>query len=296
MAGLIVTLFPLFRGKKLISNLFKIPNSWELRRTIKLLIKFKNFPLVSTWSILLGNSSWFMPVILMSFYFDPMFVGLYAFGFRIFQMPISLIATSVSQIFFRQGTLELACGTFSQLVNIRVRLTSALVIMLYLFMLLEAENLFQIIFGDDWSEAGKLIQYLSPWAFLWFVTTTLTPTFSILQKQRVQLLWNVFNFTSRISAVIIAGLISDEYLLINLLGILGILIYGAKLIIIMRISGIQLVKMKYFMFRQLAAVAICYLALLTLTDVKFAIALQLMVVFLFSILNFGIENIFLKKK
>jgi lipopolysaccharide exporter len=209
-------------------------------RMWRLVKKYKDFPIYGTWSILLGNGSWLIPTVLFGIYFSPEFAGLYAMSVAVLQIPTSLFGSAVSQVYlqkaseaYNNNTLE---ATTQKLFNPLV----AFSVFPYLLLSVIGPDLFEFVFGIKWREAGVYVQYLAPWALLWFISSPFTGLFSVLKKQKLQLLLNILNFSSRILSIIIAIYFSSPFLAILLLGLGGLGIYGCKIIVTYKIAQIPL--------------------------------------------------------
>jgi O-antigen/teichoic acid export membrane protein len=141
--------------------------------------KHKKFPIYSTWSSLLNSASWQLPSLLLSAFFSSTIVGYYSLGFRILQVPMSLIGSAIGQVFFQRAAESSVKGTLAHLVE---EVFSRLVVLglFPMFMLtIIGKDLFTFLFGTNWAEAGVYAQILSVWAFFWFVSAPMNTLFSI---------------------------------------------------------------------------------------------------------------------
>ena len=133
--------------------------------------RYRNFPIYDTFSAFLNSLSWQLPVFLLAAFFSPAVVGYYSLGLRVLVFPMSLMGTSIAQNFFQKAAESKDQGTLSQIVE---KVFSVLVIIgLYpIFLLtLVGANVFIVIFGPEWGQAGLYLQILSIWAFVWFVSS-----------------------------------------------------------------------------------------------------------------------------
>jgi len=51
-------------------------------------------------------------------------------------------------------------------------------------------NIFTMVFGEEWSQAGTYFRLLSPLFIIQFSVYPLSQTLNILEKQEIQLVWN----------------------------------------------------------------------------------------------------------
>lgn len=200
----------------------------------------RKFPLYSTWSALLNTASWQLPAFLLGMFFSATEVGYYALGFRILQMPMSLIGRSIAQVFFQRAAeakggsnlASLVHGLFYQLVTIGIFPIFTLTII--------GKDLYILVFGPDWAEAGIYTQILSVWAFFWFISSPLSTLFSLLERQELDLKFNTVIFISRFASLAVGGYLADPRLAVFLFSVTGIGAYGYLNLAIMRYSGVDL--------------------------------------------------------
>ena len=73
-----------------------------------------------------------------------------------------------------------------------------------------APRLFSIFFGENWRVAGVYAQILLPMAFLQFIVIPLSSMFSIAQKAKLDLLWQIFFFGVVTISLLIGRIFSSE--------------------------------------------------------------------------------------
>lgn len=202
--------------------------------------RYRKFPLYSTWSGLLNTASWQLPALMLGAFFSSATVGFYALGFRILQMPMSLVGDAISQVFLQRAAVAKGSGTLPQLVE---RLFSRLV-MVGLFpivlLLIVAEDLYVVVFGAGWGEAGVYTQILSLWGFVWFVSSPLARLFFVLGMQEFGLKLNVMIFLSRLASLSIGGYYKSIYVALGLYAFTGLLLYGYQVLVVLRSVDIPL--------------------------------------------------------
>jgi O-antigen/teichoic acid export membrane protein len=100
------------------------------------------------------------------------------------------------------------------------------------------QDLFVVLFGPEWAEAGVYVQILSIWTFFWFISSPISNLFSVLERQDLALYINTLIFISRVIALVIGGYLHNARLAILLFGVSGILVYGYLDILLINYSGI----------------------------------------------------------
>ncbi|MGB3908437.1 MAG: oligosaccharide flippase family protein [Methanomethylovorans sp.] len=196
------------------------------QKFIQGLKRYKKFPLIDTWSALLNSISWQLPAFLLAFYFSPAVVGFYSIGFRILQLPMSFIGSSLNQVFFQRASVASSQGNLSSLVETVFKLLVVIGLFPILTLTFVGSDVFSVIFGSSWAEAGVYAQILSIWAFVWFISSPLSSIYVVLEKQQFGLKFNIFNFITRLLSLGIGGFIGNARVALALFALSGIFVYG----------------------------------------------------------------------
>jgi O-antigen/teichoic acid export membrane protein len=210
------------------------------RRVLDQLNRYRKFPLVSSWSGLMNTLSIQLPVMLLSRFFSQATVGYYSFGLRVVALPMALMGQAVSQVFYQrasearsQGTLHLVVqNTYARLVNL------GLFPLLVLGLI--GPELFGIVFGPEWTEAGVYAQILSLWRFVTFLGSPLSTLINVLERQEVGLGFNIVLLASRALALIAGGWLGDARLALALYAGSGLVLWAWMVGWLLRASGASL--------------------------------------------------------
>lgn len=206
-------------------------------------IRYRNFPLIDTWSALMNSVSWQLPAFLLSMFFTPTVVGFYSLGFRLLQLPMNFIGSSISQVFFQRASEARLDGTLDSLVENIFRLLVIIGMFPILILTIIGSDVFTVVFGDTWAEAGVYAQILSLWAFVWFISSPLSTLYLVMEKQQFGLKYSSFNLITRFISLIIGGLLGSARVALILFSISGILSYGYLCLKMMFYSGVKSSKM-----------------------------------------------------
>jgi O-antigen/teichoic acid export membrane protein len=170
--------------------------------------RYKKFPIINSWSSLLGKASTQIPVILFSSFFSTNVAGYYSLSHRILNLPMGLIGQSVGQVFLEraaksrnniQELQRLSLGIYKKLLLIGSIIMS--------FVTFYGDIIFPFVFGKEWVIAGKYAQWISLWLIFVFAASPLSHLYSILERQGEGFLTNIVMFLSRIIVILIASLI-----------------------------------------------------------------------------------------
>ncbi|MHA8053754.1 oligosaccharide flippase family protein [Aquirufa sp. OSTEICH-129A] len=214
--------------------------SVKFKNLIEGAIRYKDFPKYSSLGALLNTASWQSPIIILAFYFPVSIVGFYGLGFRLIQMPMSLLGNAINQVFLQHGSKSKHEGNLGSDIEKLFIILFSLGLMPSLILMTLGANLFELFFGLQWREAGVYVQILAPWAFLWFLSSPLSPVYSILEKQKKELKMHGLIFFMRIISLLLGGLCGNARVAILLFSLGGIVAYAYLLLQVFLISKIDL--------------------------------------------------------
>ena len=204
--------------------------------------RYKKFPLIDSWSALLNTTSWQLPAFMLAFFFSPAIVGFYSLGFRLLQMPMNLIGSSISQVFFQRASVAKTEKTLDILAENVFRLLVVIGMFPILTVTIVGSDVFSVVFGAEWAEAGLYAQILSLWAFLWFISSPLSTIYVIMEKQQFGLQFNIFNFSTRLLSLVIGGIMGNARLALVLFAASGIIVYGYLCLKMMQYAGVRMLN------------------------------------------------------
>ena len=182
---------------------FKYVINISRSRSFELLHRYKNFPIYSTWSVFINSLSLQLPVIILVNYYSVSIAGYYALANRLLQIPLGIINSSVGQVFFMSSKEEKESGN----INVLVAKTLSRLIMIAFFPIiiisLIGSDIFQIVFGIEWYEAGLYAQSLSLWCFSAILVGPLSHLVNIYEKQNIGLIINVIRMLARTGSLFV---------------------------------------------------------------------------------------------
>jgi lipopolysaccharide exporter len=205
--------------------------------------RHKKFPIYDTGSALLNTASWQLPAFLLASFFSTTVVGYYALGFRILKLPMSLIGAAIGQVFFQRAAEAKAKGKLTPLVENTFQRLVTLSLFPMVMLAIIGRDLYVVVFGSDWAEAGVYTQILSIWIFFWFISSPLTTLFRVLEKQEFALKFNITLFITRFVSLGVGGYFANARLALILFSISGIFMYGYLSMAVMIASGITFSRM-----------------------------------------------------
>ena len=187
-----------------------------------LMSRYKEFPLFNASSSLLDGITLSLPIFFLAHYFPDSVVGYFALVLRIANAPMSFISQSISQVNLKK-VVDLV-NERREVVPYLYKLTFILIAFVSfptVLFVLYAPELFSIVFGSRWYEAGVYCQILMPALAMRFVASTLSSTLGATKNNGYGALWKVISFVvtlavlawfapkGDITTLLIALLISD---------------------------------------------------------------------------------------
>lgn len=191
----------------------------EMKQVLK---QYKDIPIYSTiinFSNTLSNE---LPILLITKFFGIKATGIYGLASKVSKAPTGIVQNSVSQVFFSKAT---------QIVNDRGDLKTfvlntikGLVISGFLLFcgLGIISFFFEFIFGNEWKDVGLYTRILIPWLFFMFLCSPITPLITILNRQKVLLVFDILLLIFRFLALYVGfKLYNDLVISLVLFSVVG---------------------------------------------------------------------------
>ena len=176
--------------------------------------RYRRFPLISSGSALLNSAGLQLPALLLAALYDPQIVGWFALSERVIRLPLSFVGQSVAQVYLGEAS-RLALSDPHKLKMLFRKMTRNLFLVGLIplgSIALLAPWLFQLVFGEEWQTAGRFVQILSLMFLMRFVVAPLSQTLNILERQDVQLIWDVCRLALVGLAFYLANVLQQEAL------------------------------------------------------------------------------------
>ncbi len=199
--------------------------------------RYRNFPLFSTWSNLLNTAGRELPSILLAALFSPAAAGLYALANRVLAMPMTVLGGAIAHVLLANAAQAQREGRLGQLVAAVYDKLSHIAMPFVLMLIVIAPDLFTLAFGQDWRQAGVLVQWMTPWLYIRFIASPFSTLIPVLEKQREGLVFYAIVFVVRIAAILAGSLQHDLVFTVALFSMGSVLCWAAYLIWITVLVG-----------------------------------------------------------
>jgi O-antigen/teichoic acid export membrane protein len=172
----------------------------RLRTTARQFVNFPRYTLAADALNVLVQQ--FTPVFIMAL-FNPALAGLYSFSIRVVRVPMLVVSTAIGTVLRKEGVDHLDReGNLRALYAPIVRGLFLLGLVPFVIILIFGRQLFSVVFGSKWAEAGQLVQILSPGILLEFVALPLATFFLITNSQRYTFRLQLAGFVCLIAALL----------------------------------------------------------------------------------------------
>jgi O-antigen/teichoic acid export membrane protein len=174
------------------------------RRMIVNARRYDNFPKYQSLTVFLNSMSQSLPIFLFSSLYSAEMAGFYALSVQILQAPISLIGASTREVYYQRASRMYVEG--KDIFNLYWKTTLGLFkifIIPFLIIFLFGDNIFSILFGNNWTQAGSMSQILIFWFLFLFINTPSIVTFNILHLQKIQLNLEIVSILLRFLSIYI---------------------------------------------------------------------------------------------
>jgi O-antigen/teichoic acid export membrane protein len=206
-----------------------------------LMLKYKKFPLFSTFSSLVDIIGSQFPAVLFLAFFSAAEAGFFSLTIRILSLPSSVISNAVAQGFY--PALAEAQDDRTQTARLFESMASALFLISltgFGFTLASGNHLFHIVFGEQWATAGLYAQLLVPYFLVVFISSPLS-SLALVQGRQKEVLWLISAVTLlRFGALIVGARMGSALIAVSLFSLVSFLIFLVYLVWLLHLAGLRL--------------------------------------------------------
>lgn len=197
-----------------------------------MIVRYREFPLVSAGSALLNAAGLYLPAILITAVFNTHVSGQFSLSQRAIAVPMALVGQAIAQVYTAEASLLLR--TDPAAVHDLTRRTMRKLFLLSLgpvvILALMGPWGFKLIFGKGWGEAGLYVRILCPMFLLQFMAVPLSQTLNILEHQTLQLAWDAARLVAMLVAIyVLARLGLGPLWVVSAFGVIMTVLYALML-------------------------------------------------------------------
>jgi O-antigen/teichoic acid export membrane protein len=133
----------------------------------------------------------YAPILIFSHFYGIAIVGLYELSIRILNRPLVIFTTSVTDVFREEVIKETnETGNAKSIFLKTAKGLLILSVMPFSILFFYAEELFSLVFGNDWIISGSIAKSLIPMYWSRFIISPLSYVFIVAKKQGEAAVWN----------------------------------------------------------------------------------------------------------
>lgn len=182
-------------------DFFKDDKKINFKKLKFIFIKYKQYVQYSLIEGVLSGLSLYLPIILLSHYLQGVLVGQLFLALKIMSIPMLLIGSSVTQIYLanaKDNRNIIYSYTLGIIKKISVLCFVPILLIGYL-----SQYFFPLFFGKEWSEAGNLMLYMVPWYIVQIVSSPVSTSLYIINKNKLLMVIHGFGFILRVLFLLI---------------------------------------------------------------------------------------------
>lgn len=155
--------------------------------------RYRKFPILSAPAQFFNKAGIELPVFFITAMYGEAAVGLYGLAHMIVSLPMTLIGTSVSDVFYAEAA-SVGRTSPEKLKTLSFSLLKKLVLIGVIplaILLLFGPLLFGFVFGEEWTESGVFAQIIAFLVFARFIFTPISRVYYVFERQGASLMMNV---------------------------------------------------------------------------------------------------------
>jgi O-antigen/teichoic acid export membrane protein len=172
-----------------------------LKKTLK---KYKEFPLITTPNYLLHTLTNNLDSILILGFYNKSTAGFYALALKILNAPINLISNSIRDAFFKK--ISDYNHDSSRILKNFIKISSALFslsIIPFGIIYFWGEDIFKILFGENWAVAGNIASQISVYLCVLFSLSPIFALLKVVKKQKYHMVYQTFQLIFRFGLIVL---------------------------------------------------------------------------------------------
>jgi O-antigen/teichoic acid export membrane protein len=169
---------------------------------IQLLKRHKSFPIFRAPQIALNAFSQSLPILMLNYLFGPASAGYYALARTVIGLPSSLVSKAVGEVYYPK--LNDALDAYQPVAPIIRKATMGLLLLgliPFIALFIYGPELFNIIFGSQWSEAGHYARLLTIFFLFNFINSPCVAAAPVLKIQHGLLVYEILSSALKAAAL-----------------------------------------------------------------------------------------------
>lgn len=205
----------------------------------KMAVRYSAFPVHGTAASLMNVVSHYLPAFILSFAYSPASAGLYALVYRTLAVPASMLSSAVGKVVMSQLPEEARVGNSDRFMLNACRLLLNVSLAPIIWVAILAPDIFGALFGADWSDAGRMAQWLLLSILFSVNVSPVSTVLYVVEKQHLNTLLQSLLFAARFLALVLGTEYGDPQAAVALYSVASAIVYGLYQLVILHLSGID---------------------------------------------------------
>ena len=178
---------------------FKLVNLNSMKQVARTFDKQPKFASIDALANIAGLQ---LPILLIASLTAGAEVGYLMLAMQIMQAPMSLIGSSIAQVFLSKAVEEHRQGRLADFTTNTITGLAKVGVGPLIFAGIIAPLLFGFVFGEKWQRAGELVTWMTPWFIFQFLTSPISMVLHVKFQQRLSMMLQVLGLIIRVAFVV----------------------------------------------------------------------------------------------
>lgn len=174
--------------------------------------QFYKFPLYSTWESLANVASIQLPLVIIGRLAVGPEAGYLLLAMMLMQAPLAILGTAIGQVFLSRSAEHYHAGTLGSFTATTIRSLAVVGTVPLLAIGILSPTVIGTIFGAEWSRAGWLILWMTPWFLMQFLASPTSMVLHVTGHQKDALILQFFGLFIRVAAVLLAYIYNEAFI------------------------------------------------------------------------------------
>ena len=190
--------------------------------------KYKNFPLYKAPYSFVANTTSQMVFVILRVFSTLDVVGYYSMAARAIYLPVTLITSSMNDVFYEKAATELKTGTLETFVTRLLRIQVVLAAPWLVLAAFDSKLVFGWVLGGKWIPAANYAAVLAAVGFLYLLTSWLDRLFDIRGHQKLSLVLEIAGNLLSLGGLTLVLWVSPQHTVIAVMAYAGMqVLYSA---------------------------------------------------------------------
>jgi O-antigen/teichoic acid export membrane protein len=203
--------------------------------------RYDKFPKYSTFEALAHIMAIELPVVIIAAVATGAEAGYLVLAMKVMAIPITLIGGAVAQVYLAHASESYNEGKLRTYTIQTIKKIALIALVPLLTIGMMAPFMFPILFGEEWSRAGSMVTWMTPWFAMQILSSPVSMSLHVTGNQKFALLLQIMGLVIRVGGLIGVSLYYSKWVF-EYYALSGFIFYILYLFVIMRILKLGEVK------------------------------------------------------